>query len=296
MSSIFRRLVVLFFVLPLALFAYETDLAIIAMFRNETRFLVEWIEYHKLVGVKRFYLYDNESLEDPLPILQPYIERNEVVYIPWRSIGQGKKRHDQCQRTAFIHGIKRAIQERVKWVALVDLDEFMVPNSADNLPEIFDRYSDKRIGGLYIKLINFGTSGVEKIGPDELSIERLVENGGRLIERSKLVYRPERIYAPTINPHGCFMRTGFGVAHIPPESLHINHYFVRDRTYLKRVKIPRYRRWGNWPRYRGWSDDEIAKDIDRKYGEVNHFTTSITRFAPELRKSVFSERTLGLNL
>jgi hypothetical protein len=34
-------------------------LSICAIFRHEAPYLREWIEFHKLIGAERFFLYDN---------------------------------------------------------------------------------------------------------------------------------------------------------------------------------------------------------------------------------------------
>ncbi|MDR2769872.1 MAG: glycosyltransferase family 92 protein, partial [Rickettsiales bacterium] len=56
------------------------ELSIICMVRDEAPYLREWIEYHRLAGVSRFYLFDNESKDDIRRILQPYVDEGLVVY------------------------------------------------------------------------------------------------------------------------------------------------------------------------------------------------------------------------
>jgi hypothetical protein len=41
----------------------------------------EWSAHHKLIGVEKFIIYDNESADNLKEILQPYIDSREVVYI-----------------------------------------------------------------------------------------------------------------------------------------------------------------------------------------------------------------------
>lgn len=48
-------------------------LSIVCMALNEGPYIKEWIEYHKLVGVERFYFYDNGSNDNTREILEPYI-------------------------------------------------------------------------------------------------------------------------------------------------------------------------------------------------------------------------------
>ena len=63
--------------------APEVYLAIGMIYRNEAPYLAEWLEFHRLVGVERFYLYDNESEDDHLEVLAPYIEEGIVEVHEW---------------------------------------------------------------------------------------------------------------------------------------------------------------------------------------------------------------------
>ena len=59
------------------LFLY--DLAIVAIFKDEGKYLREWLDYHLLAGVEHFYLYNNDSSDDYKEILAPYVEANLVT-------------------------------------------------------------------------------------------------------------------------------------------------------------------------------------------------------------------------
>src|SRR5579883_479648 len=59
------------------------NLSIVAIFRNEKPYLREWIEYHRLVGVDHFYLYNNKSSDGSLEVLSPFIARGIVTLIDW---------------------------------------------------------------------------------------------------------------------------------------------------------------------------------------------------------------------
>ena len=54
--------------------------AICAIIKNKAPYLKEWIEYHKLKGIKKFLLYDNESEDNTYKILESYILKGTVIY------------------------------------------------------------------------------------------------------------------------------------------------------------------------------------------------------------------------
>src|SRR5437588_12699850 len=62
---------------------HRTYLAACALYRDHASYLREWIEFHRLVGVERFYLYSNFSADDHLQVLAPYVLEGVVVVHDW---------------------------------------------------------------------------------------------------------------------------------------------------------------------------------------------------------------------
>ncbi len=46
---------------------FKHEFAIAAIVKNEGRYLREWIEFHRLVGCTKFYIYDNNSTDNQYP-------------------------------------------------------------------------------------------------------------------------------------------------------------------------------------------------------------------------------------
>ena len=63
--------------------ASMTYLSVGAIFRDEADYLQEWIEFHRLVGVERFFLYDNGSVDDWRTVLAPYMRDGIVDVHDW---------------------------------------------------------------------------------------------------------------------------------------------------------------------------------------------------------------------
>jgi Glycosyltransferase family 92 len=57
--------------------------SICAIFRNEAPYLREWIEFHKLIGAQRFFLYDNGSIDASGAVLAPCASRGEAMIMEW---------------------------------------------------------------------------------------------------------------------------------------------------------------------------------------------------------------------
>lgn len=53
--------------------------AVCAVATHEDQFLPEWLTWHRLVGVDRFYLFDNHPSLEMRRLLRPWIQEGSVV-------------------------------------------------------------------------------------------------------------------------------------------------------------------------------------------------------------------------
>ena len=128
---------------------------ICAIAKDEEFFIKEWVEYHLLIGFEYIYIYDNNSHVPVAKILSEYIDNGLATVIDFpRDVDQ--------QRIAYMDCLQK-YGNQCKWMAFIDIDEFIVPNAADDIRDILDRYGD--YGGLAIHWKMFGSGG-HKIRPD----------------------------------------------------------------------------------------------------------------------------------
>ena len=132
--------------------AKEYKVSICAIFKNEAAYLREWIEYHKIVGIEHFYLYNNNSEDNYQEVLQPYIDDGFVTLIQWPQ--------NQAQMQAYHHGIEN-FSDKSEWLTFIDIDEFIVPNITDTVYDFLKPFKKNRpVVIAYWKM--FGTSGLKK--------------------------------------------------------------------------------------------------------------------------------------
>lgn len=260
---------------------YLYELAVVAMFQNEAPYMKEWIEFHKLVGVQHFYLYNNLSTDDYLTVLQPYIEKGEVNLTDWPYDFGPIREWRQIQSGAYNDTIEK-VRGKVHWLAVIDLDEFVFPVKGTNLVKLLKDYSD--FGGVIATWQMYGTSHVEQIPEGDLMIEHL-------LLKANEDYHQTNGYKSIIQPH-CVKGFG-GTAHFPSylpgyfavdsnkvpfnhkqphgadiDKLRINHYWCRDEEFFRNIKLPRAKRRhmrADWQDYadhlNGVADDAIFKYI-----------------------------------
>jgi len=185
----------------------------------------------------------------------------------------------------------RAIQlsrGRVKWLASIDLDEFLFAVDHDNIAEFLSSYDD--VGGLVVNWQGFGSSGVEKIPEDRLLIESLhrcahVDHPFNLHVKS--VVRPERVVGG-INSHYFEYQQGYGAVnsdratvegymttYVAADKIRLNHYWSGDLQWLWGRKIPDARK-GGWNRAQELVEErEVALNHEESDGKIMRFVGSL---------------------
>jgi len=174
---------------------FKHFLSVAAIAKNEGCNFREWIEYHRLVGVEKFYIYDNESTDDTRETLRPYIESGlvEYTYFP------GKKK----QNPAYIDCFNKHKLD-TKWIALIDLDEFLVPLDCETIPDFLKRLP-LAATQLCIGWLVYGDSGHEK-KQDGLVIEAFKYHWGEADFCGKVIINPRDI--AMLNAHRSIMING----------------------------------------------------------------------------------------
>lgn len=216
------------------------NVSICAIFRNEAKYLKEWINFHLIVGVNHFYLYNNFSEDDYLTVLQPFIDAKQVTLIDW-PIKQG-------QLSAYEDCINKYCDES-EWIGFIDLDEFVVPNKVDNIYDFLKPFQKNRPAVLlYWKY--FGTSGKMRRNEENLVMEDFVvgwskyENMGKCFFNTKYSYNSKSkhnlylhhclwgtykgIDLPPVNIMGIPVICNIHRVHTDKLPIQINHYVIKS--------------------------------------------------------------------
>jgi hypothetical protein len=215
-------------------------LGVCAIYRDEAPYLAEWIEFHRLVGVERFFLYDHGSVDDHLDVLAPYLDDGSVELTPWpRYPGQHQ---------AYEHCAARQAGE-TRWIAFIDLDEFLFSPTGAPVSDVLRDYED--YAAVSVNWIVFGNSGHET-KPDGLVTESFlwrVRDDADPNRHVKTIANPEHVRRCR-NPHYFFYSEGQHAvdelfrpikwAHSETSSverLRINHYLTRsDEEFLRKLR------------------------------------------------------------
>lgn len=213
------------------------EVAVCAIFRNEGRYLAEWVAFHQLQGVSRFYLYDNGSTDNWRDELRPWLAAGDLVVTPWPE--------QPGQRPAYIDCLKR-FGETARWIAFIDTDEFLFSPTTRPLPDVLRRFDT--YPGVVANWRCYGLNGWEK-APEGLVIENYLRRAADSEPNNRFVkclVFPRLTREPSEGPHYFHFRRWAAVGEdrqpvywstrepITADLLRINHYFAKSAEDLSR--------------------------------------------------------------
>ena len=137
-------------------------LSLTLIVKNEAFYIKEWIEFHRMIGVTHFYIYDNESSDDLYKKLSSYISQGIVTYTYWPTKGVYSTRLE-AQLAAYNDSLYKYKYD-TKYMGFIDVDEFIVPVNRKNIIEVIDDifYRYENCGGIGINWRVYGSSYNEK--------------------------------------------------------------------------------------------------------------------------------------
>jgi hypothetical protein len=276
-------------------------LAACAIVRDEARNIAEWIAFHRLVGMSRFFIYDDRSVDDSMAIAER-MNRGDITihrydegwHVPefygLMQPGTGFQKTPQC--CAYTH-CSRVHAEDAEWCAYIDVDEFLFHTDFDSLPDYLDNYPTAC--GIVANWMVFGSNG-HATRPIGLTIENYTQRA------SEGQPDPWGKHIKTIVRMECGHRWGLNGSHVPffdgwmepitqygnpnpwsmtpnptSKGLRINHYYHRshEEAAAKAIKNDH-----NAPP--GYPNAERVVAHDRNEIEDHE----ILRFLPALKKEL----------
>lgn len=210
----------------------DTFLAVCAIAKNEGPYFKEWIEWHRGKGVDKFYIYDNDSTDDTRQILEPYINDGIVEYHPFPGQKKQLQAYDDCLARHRLD---------TRWIAFIDLDEFIVPLKDKSIPDFLKRFD--RFPAVEINWLIYGSGGRQEKSPEPVMQRfRQHSHGNHILNRHvKSIVNPRRVYnmigcheaahidGHAADSHGNPVTVSFRDREPQQDVIKINHYAVRSR-------------------------------------------------------------------
>lgn len=146
----------------------EMRVTAITCMKDEGPFIIEWIAYHKSIGVTDFLIFTNHCSDGTVEILDRLDELGHVRHLPNPSMGTESPRH---QPSALQYAPHHREYKQADWIISMDVDEFINVHVGDRtLNALFD--ANKEANVISLCHLDFGCDGIEKY-EDRLIMEQM---------------------------------------------------------------------------------------------------------------------------
>ena len=209
------------------------NLSVMSIFKNETMNLKIWIEHYLWQGVEHFYLIDNDSTDDPLNILQEYIDNGIVTYY------FKPEKHQQPQHYRYVFD-NEGLKDKTKWLCICDLDEFFFGTQQKLVYTIneFDNYDV-----IYTNSFFYGSDNLiehpSDIRSDIIHRQEDMENGIKYIFKPKCINDSSEIWIHWLVHPGSLQKKILPTETIDNKKIRLNHYLIQSLEYYTKVKMTR---------------------------------------------------------
>jgi hypothetical protein len=206
-------------------------ISVLAIFKNETMNLKLWIEHYLWQGIEHFYLIDNGSDDNPLEILQDYIDKGIVsyYYLP--------ERFKQVDHYRFVFDTEN-LKTKTRWLVVCDLDEFFYG---------VDQQLKKKIMSLgpyydYI-LCNWQMFGSDGLKEQPNDIRTSITHCKNILDKdTKYIFKPlaikdsSSIWIHSLVNIPYMNKSRIRVAN---QLIRLNHYPIQSLEFFTKVKMTR---------------------------------------------------------
>ena len=165
-------------------------IAICAIQKGSLSFIDEWIDYNLAIGFDKIYLYDNSP---DFELQEWHKEKNytqvDITHFP----GKVKQlpAYDDCIER--IKGEVEGNKPKHKWIAFIDLDEFIVLKKHETILQLLQEKCDsERRGGLALNWYLFGYNNQTKYRPLPLT-KRFQMRANETDDHVKVILRTDQI-------------------------------------------------------------------------------------------------------
>ena len=184
------------------------NISLYTMIKNKKNELIEWIEYHALLGIEHFYLYNNLGDDHVESFLRPYLDRGLVTIVQWPFVPLPNEHWNMIQSASMNHMLKN-FGPFNRWIGYFDVDEYFFPSDRHfssilggekSLVQLFDEHVSSYGSAGAIQFFNCPMSCT--INQDELLNDRFMLNiekcqtkslSESCSTRSKMFIRPSNV-------------------------------------------------------------------------------------------------------
>lgn len=199
-----------------------------AIVKDEDSDIREWLAYHLAVGFEHVLIYDNNSRIPLRTTLKDLVSAGLVTVVDWPLT--------RAQQLSAYHHALRNWESATRWLAFIDVDEFILPLQHDDIRDFLDEYG--MYGGVGAHWSRFGSNGHVR-RPAGTVLANYTQSMG-LSPRIKSIVQPAQVLRPVSAHHFAFRPGSWCVNEdkVPVmdfmsyplgEMIRINHYYYKSQ-------------------------------------------------------------------
>lgn len=231
---------------------------IVAIFKNESEILHEWIEHYLREGCSRVFMIDNGSTDAYQPVIERFSQHVEVV------IDDTRHAQNMLYNKYFLHKVKD-----YEWTLVCDLDEFIYARKQYPTIDAYLKSLSRDVTKVFVPWKMFGSNRFHMEPPSAIEsftkrtdYDKVTGFQGVIRVKGSLKYGFVKSFVrvsalETLDTHHsktngglCIQSNGsivagdepfapFNEAVLAESALHLNHYVVRSLDWFTRVKMAR---------------------------------------------------------
>lgn len=236
-----------------------------AIFKNESHIMKEWLDHHKREGFEHIWLVNDNSTDDFMPILQPYIDEGYVTLYQLPDERNGLRK----QEYALNHILYPIARKETSWFIANDLDEFITTRDdhtvSYNLRKYFNDAHIIRLDNIiygYNNVIDIPYSAVEAY------TKRInLNDHNRFRIDVKTICRPESIDQIDIHRSTSRCHRHIGANPNYPDKVNANEWDIDNyKIVMNHYKTQSYNFWRDIKMTRG---DSYHLDFERSFKDFD---------------------------
>ena len=214
--------------------ARSAGVTLCAIAKDEGPYLIEWVAHHRLLGINRIVIYNNDSSDGSDRLLDGMATAGLIEHRIWPSVA-GRS----AQRSAYGDAAARCT---TRWIMFLDLDEFFAPTDGGSIDAFLGRFAPD-VSAIAMNWRVFGSAGlIER--DDRPVIERFTQAAPlnhHVNRHCKTLAVAAHLYG--VDPHRVQLMRGRyvnavgedidpGRGFTPPrhDNVQINHYVLKSRA------------------------------------------------------------------
>lgn len=269
------------------------SISVLAMLKNESSIIKDWIEHYLAEGVDHFYLIDNGTTDDTYKILSRY--ENYITLIKdVRRMPTGTQTF--LMNAIYLHNIRN----ETEWVIICDVDEYIY--SRKEYPQIRDflKTIPQNIDKIWIPWKCFGSNGhitqpdkvIKSFTKRQAGISIKMEHGKVICRAKNLIKILSGGNMADLSRHNsyylCNMQLLSTIKHaddiiLEDQKLHLNHYMLMSEEYYKNNKCVR----GGGET--GHTTDKFTMpafyNMDSSFNEIQDTELARKKYSPHKKKT-----------